>query len=410
MKIALVTGAFLPHLGGVEMGAYHLAQQMRALGHSVHVITSRTPRALPTEDMVDGIPVHRLGFYLYRDSLKSLGACLLWAPAACRRYARLISEHAFDVVNVRFFYHSAFFTYLLLPLLQRRNVRVVVTLEGGDAPNIPEDYRACHRSEARALDWAAFRLLPAADAVTAVSKELRQTTLHRIPELRGRVHVIPNGVDPSFFLPGPFCHSTSIVSVGRLSREKGFDLLIRAFASVHTSLPQWRLVIVGDGPLRETLQRLVDDLGLHGAVEFKGRQLPQEVLHLLQQSAFFALASRREGCSLAALEALACGKPVLISDVGGAREMLATPALGRLAPRESVEGLEKGMRELIHRQSDFLSMGAQCRRWVERHYAWERIAPEYLHVYADTEKRRSRPHHFELSATAYSRMAADAWP
>ena len=91
MKIAIVPGAFLPQVGGVELAAYDLAKQWQSRGHQVHVITSRPLNGdLPPFELRDGISVHRLRFYLFRGSWKSLAAMLWFMPLACVQYALLI--------------------------------------------------------------------------------------------------------------------------------------------------------------------------------------------------------------------------------------------------------------------------------------------------------------------------------
>ncbi len=390
MKIALVPGAFLPLVGGVELGAYNLAKQWQLEGHHVHVITS-WPLAgdLPSFELLDGIPVHRVRFYLFRGSWKSLAAMLLFMPLACVQYALLIRRERFDVVNVRFFYHNAFATWVILPLLRHWGVRVVLTLEGGDAPNISDEYRSTHRAESALLTWAARHLLPRADCVTAVSTLLRQKTQRQVPELTECL-VIHNGVDLGLFVPGRTDSAPVMVAVGRLAHQKGIDILLRAFAEVRRSHPSWRLVIIGDGPLRQEMEALAVQLGVTSSVSFRGTLSPSSVVEELQCAALFVLSSRFEGFPLAVLEAMASEIPVVMTDVEGARELIAHRAHGRIVPIDDVDALANALNEMIDLGPESIqAMGTACREWVTATHSWQQIAREYESVFTALLARRT---------------------
>jgi glycosyltransferase involved in cell wall biosynthesis len=147
---------------------------------------------------------------------------------------------------------------------------------------------------------------------------------------RRKIEVVPNGIDTDRFRLAPTAAVRSefgipagapiVGTVGRLSEIKCQDLLIRAFARLRTSLPGAHLLLVGDGPLREDLQRLAAELGLRGAVHFAGYQARPE--RYLRAMDIFALTSRSEGLPLAVLEAWAAGVPVVASAVGGLPELI----------------------------------------------------------------------------------------
>jgi teichuronic acid biosynthesis glycosyltransferase TuaC len=394
MKIALVPGAFLPQVGGVELGAYNLARQLQLRGHDVHVITSRPlTGGLGAFELLDGIPVHRLRFYLFRGSWKSLAATLLYMPLACIEYALLVRRGHFNIVNVRFFYHNAFATLVIEPLLRHWRVPVVVTLEGGDAPNISNEYRSAHKAESVLLTWAARRLLPRADRVTAVSAQLGLSGQRRISDLTECV-VIHNGVDLERFVPGPKDSSPLMVSVGRMAYQKGIDVLLRAFAEVRLSHPLWRLLILGDGPLKGEMERLAAELGLASSVCFRGTLPPSGVAQELQRASLFVLSSRFEGFPLAVLEAMASGTPIVMTDVEGARELIAHPDRGRIVAIDDVKGLASALSEMIGLGPEKLqAMGTACREWVAATHSWQQIARDYEAVFAEVIARRSpQPH------------------
>ncbi|WP_235809538.1 glycosyltransferase family 4 protein [Methanofollis ethanolicus] len=137
--------------------------------------------------------------------------------------------------------------------------------------------------------------------------------------VREGVEVVPNGIDLARIAAvPPAAESTDVIFVGRLIREKHADLLVEALARVREEVPDLRAVIVGDGPERASVERRVHDLGLGGSVFFTGF-LPDDtsVIAAMKASKVFVLPSTREGFGIAALEAMACGLPVVTADHPG---------------------------------------------------------------------------------------------
>ncbi|MCG7205754.1 glycosyltransferase [Streptomyces arenae] len=161
-----------------------------------------------------------------------------------------------------------------------------------------------------------------ADLVVCVSEAERATGVRA--GIRARYTVVPNGIDTTRFTPAPAPapvaterHATAplVVCVGRLCRQKGQDVLVRAWPEVLRRVPEARLVLVGDGPDRDALRRLAP-----ASVEFAGAVT--DVRPWYRAADLVVLPSRWEGMALAPLEAMACGRPVLVTDVDGARESL----------------------------------------------------------------------------------------
>lgn len=157
------------------------------------------------------------------------------------------------------------------------------------------------------------------------------------------VAVIPNAVEVPTPWP-PLKRDKTIVSVGRLVPEKGYDLLIDsvAIAAGRGQLPDWTVEILGDGPDRQGLQRRVDALGLSGRIHLLGHQA--DVTSRLRRAGMFVLPSRVEGFPNALLEAMAAGCPVVAADCDfGPREMLRDQLDGLLVPTDSPEDLAQAI-------------------------------------------------------------------
>lgn len=175
--------------------------------------------------------------------------------------------------------------------------------------------------------WAAYGL---ADAVV-VQTRAAAAWLEKHTMARG-VRVIPNAVAPMRTSSGsPGVRDRSVIAVGRLSREKGFDLLLAAWASVAPLRPGWKLRVIGEGPERARLEEMARQPGLAGSVEMPGTSV--DVGGELRRSSVFVLPSRYEGFPNVLLEALAAGCLCVVSDCpSGPREILERVNTGTLVP------------------------------------------------------------------------------
>lgn len=153
-----------------------------------------------------------------------------------------------------------------------------------------------------------------------------------------RIEVVYNGVDAQRFQPAALePEKPHIVSVGRLVRQKNHELFLRGAARVAREYPDASFTIVGEGPLRQDLERLSAELGLGGRVTFAGER--RDVDSILPTATLFWLTSRWEGMPNAAMEALACGLPVIATDVGGVRSLVRDNIEGFVIPSEDSDAL-----------------------------------------------------------------------
>jgi glycosyltransferase involved in cell wall biosynthesis len=152
-----------------------------------------------------------------------------------------------------------------------------------------------------------------------------------------------------------------IVGVGRLSREKGFDLLIRAFACIAPWYPDWSLQILGEGPQRAELEDLADSLGVRDNVHLPGWvERPEPAL---LDAGVFALPSRYEGFPNALLEAMACGLPCVAAACdSGPAEIIRDGVDGLLVPPENVDAMADALKQLVSDDAQRMRLG---RRAVE---------------------------------------------
>ncbi|CAN5657581.1 glycosyltransferase family 4 protein [soil metagenome] len=167
----------------------------------------------------------------------------------------------------------------------------------------------------------------------------------------------------------------TIVAMGRLDPQKGFDVLIQAFARLARTLPGWRLVIAGEGPQRAALAELARREGVSDRLELSGWvDSPSE---LLREAELFVLSSRFEGFPNALLEAMAHGVPVVATDCpSGPAEIVREGVDGYLVPPDDVAALAEGMRRLMLNPEERARLGRAAAEVCER-FSLERISSEW---------------------------------
>jgi GalNAc-alpha-(1->4)-GalNAc-alpha-(1->3)-diNAcBac-PP-undecaprenol alpha-1,4-N-acetyl-D-galactosaminyltransferase len=233
----------------------------------------------------------------------------------------------------------------VLTLAATRNLRIPIVVAERIDP----------REEPIGAVWAGMRrlLYPTADALVVQTSDVAGWAVRLVAT--PKVYVIPNPVIPNEWSPETDGAGTpewlarpgyKVLAMGRLTRQKGFDLLLRAFAKCRLRHPAWSLVILGEGEERHRLEVLAADLGIDADVVLPGHVT--EPARILRRADLFVLASRYEGFPNALLEAMACGLPVIATDCpSGPRQIVRDGVDGLLVQRESVEALAAAMQHLM---------------------------------------------------------------
>ncbi|HEY0335651.1 MAG TPA: glycosyltransferase [Stenotrophomonas sp.] len=233
--------------------------------------------------------------------------------------------------------------------LAGRGTRVVVTEHAPVSSMRQIDASRTYAMTVALMPWA-YRLAHAVIAVSqgvhddlqpALGKAVRRRSgIIANPVLRDDWQALSQApVDDAWFRDD---RAPVVLSVGRLSREKDFALLIRAFSQLPPSLEACRLAIIGEGPERGALQALIDELGLATRVRLLGQQA--NPFAFMRRATVFALTSRFEGFGNVLVEAMACGLPVISTDCPvGPREILCDGRFGTLVPLADVQALASAL-------------------------------------------------------------------
>ncbi|MEU4428430.1 glycosyltransferase family 4 protein [Actinoplanes sp. NPDC024001] len=229
------------------------------------------------------------------------------------------------------------------------------------------------------LQAAIRRAYPRLDAVTVLTRADYAAYREALGD-SVRLVRIPNGTPARPDVP-EIARGPIVAAAGRLTRQKGFDLLIEAFARVHERHPDWHLHIFGAGRWRQRLADQIERAGLRGVVRLRGlsRNLDAE----LAQASIFVLSSRKEGLPMVLLEAMGAGLPVVSFDCPtGPAEVVETGVNGVLVPAEDVAGLAGGVVRLIENSDERAEMGRAARATAAG-YAMPVIAAQWENLFHD---------------------------
>lgn len=235
-------------------------------------------------------------------------------------------------------------------------------------------------------DFVDHVVLTGFSRIVAVSDAVRRSLrAFGIPDWR--ISVIANGVDlrrftrPAAGIAGEVnIRCGAVVGfVGRLVPDKGVDLLLHSMRVVLRSHPETVVIIAGDGPARADLERLSTQLGIEGNVRFMGARSDVEALYSVLD--VVVLPSRNEGAPMTVMEAMAAGRAVVATRVGGVPDIVVDGESGLLVQPDDIGGLAKALECLLADGDQRAAMGTQGRRLAEARHSAESVARRYLDVY-----------------------------
>ncbi|NYE18724.1 glycosyltransferase family 4 protein [Microbacterium immunditiarum] len=371
-EIALVTSSFLPRVGGVEEHVRHVAEQLRDRGVEVAIWTADRGDDVPPEH--DGIPLRVLPTPMPARSVRAVLSFLWRAPRAALRWRRALRADRPAVVHVHCFgpngaWATEVARFARLPL--------VITSHGetfGDADDV--------FGGSALMRWALRRGIRRAAAVTAVSSFTARDLEERFGLEPGHAAIVMNGVDlDEESADAPPLPARYFIALGRLVRTKGFDLLVRAFASA--DLPEdVHLVIGGDGPERDALLALAAERGVGDRVHLPGRIGRGSVGPTVAGSLALVAPSRTEAFGIVVLEGWRGGVPVIATSHAGPEEIIRDDVDGWLADPFDERALAAALERAVRDPDASRRIAAAGRARVEE-FGWDRVADGYLAVYAE---------------------------
>ncbi len=297
----------------------------------------------PLQEIQDGVMVYHPRFFSIPVFFKWLDGYFL-AISTYRLMKRLKQEFNFNIIDSHFAYPDGFAATLLAKWF---SVPITITLRGTEI----------RHSKSRTIRPFLVKALNSASKIFSVSNSLKKHVVNLGIE-KNKITVVGNGVDTEKFYPleqqimreklGLNKTEKVLITVGGLVERKGFHRVLEIMPQLIKKSPELKYLIVGgpsaEGDWTEKLQRMVKELKLQNYVQFLGTMPPAQLKEVLSASDVFILSTRNEGWANVILEAMACGIPVVATDVGGNAEVINNEDIGSIVPfgdkqqlKESIE-------------------------------------------------------------------------
>ncbi|HEX6059138.1 MAG TPA: N-acetyl-alpha-D-glucosaminyl L-malate synthase BshA [Gemmatimonadaceae bacterium] len=370
MKIGITC---YPTYGGSGAVATELGIALAARGHEVHFITYQQPFRLPSF-------LPRIYFHEVEVTRYPLFEYPPYDLALAVRMHEVVLMHGLDLLHCHYALPHATSAWIAREMLRANghDIAVLTTLHGTDITIVGQD-PSFHPITKFSIERS--------KGLTAVSQYLREETFSAFGLTACRIEVIPNFIDPDVYdrsrHPAVIGSAIDggrrvIMHVSNFRAVKRVRDIVRIFARIAREVPSV-LVMVGDGPDRVLAEEEARQLGVASSVFFLGKL--DAVAPLLAGADLFLLPSQTESFGLSALEALACGVPVVASDVGGLRELVRDGETGALRPLGDVEGMAEASLAILRDRDRWEAMSAAAAADARDRFSRDAIVSRYEAFY-----------------------------
>lgn len=369
MKIGITC---YPTYGGSGVVATELGLSLAAMGHQVHFISYAMPHRLT--QFYENIFFHEVemsNYPLFEHSLYGL--------SLTSKMLEVFEFEDLDLMHVHYAIPHAVSAYLARQVLRKsnKNLKFITTLHGTDITLVG--------LEPSFMPLVKFSI-EESDGVTAVSRFLKEKTLTNY-NIEKDIEVIYNFIDTEKFKPQESeafrkhiapCGEKVLTHTSNFRVVKRVTDAIRILAKVKKEIPT-KLVLIGDGPDRSECERLARELELQKDVIFLGKQ--DGLTEILNASDLFLMPSQSESFGLSALEAMACGIPVVSSSVGGLPELNIHNETGYIAEIGDIDRMAKYTIELLTNEKRYNNFSKNSRDRAVKHFEKKLILPKYVEYY-----------------------------
>lgn len=369
MKIGITC---YPTYGGSGVVATELGLSLAKLGHQVHFISYALPHRL--NRFVENIFYHEVemsNYPLFEHSLYCL--------SLTSKMLEVIEYENLDLMHVHYAIPHAVSAYLARQVLKKinKNIKFITTLHGTDITLVG--------LEPSFMPIVRFSI-EESDGVTAVSRFLKEKTLTNY-NVQKEIEVIYNFIDIDIYKPKDNSELRNhiapngekvLVHTSNFRPVKRVPDIIKILEKVNKEIPT-KLILIGDGPERGECERLARELNIHSNVVFLGKQ--DALADILNSADLFIMPSQSESFGLSALEAMACGKPVISSSVGGLPELVIHNETGFIAEIGDIERMSKYVIDLLKNEKKYLLFSKNSRERAVNFFNKEIIIPKYIDYY-----------------------------
>lgn len=380
MRVAIFAGYYLPHIGGYCRNIHELAKRL-VPEHDVTVITCNTENS-PSTEMIDGVRVVRMPLFLHPG--KQLPIPSMFAVCGL-----LLRRSDFDLVVTQ----SRIFPLSLIGALYAVLHRVpLVHVERGSChtvlPSRMLSYlvRVYDHVFGRAIVVSSWRSV-------GISQKACEFVSHL--SAKAAPQLIHNGIDIPTGVVRRAGTPVRIVFVGRVIFAKGVQDLVAAFARVVISrqtTDNLELIVVGDGPYLQTLQKIVSAIterNVQERIKFVGGVKPEEVNAILSTCDIFVNPSYSEGLPTTVMEAASVGLPIIATDVGGTDEVIIDGVSGLLVRPHDVSGIERSLGRMLDHLDKAAGMGYRAKEIVSS-FSWSQVVDNWKEILAAAQEENHR--------------------
>lgn len=364
MKIGITC---YPTYGGSGVVATELGKELAFRGHEIHFISYALPFRLTK--FIENIMFHEVEISNY-----PLFEFPLYSLALASKMVEVAKYEKLDLLHVHYAIPHASSAYLAKQMLKDRlDLKVTTTLHGTDITLVG--------LEPSFLPLVKFSI-EESDGVTAVSRFLKEKTLTNY-SIEKNIDVIPNFIDTEVYKPIKDCvfrkslapHGEKIlVHTSNFRTVKRVPDTIRILKQVIKEIPA-KLILVGDGPERSECERLCRELHLCEHVKFLGKQ--EGLVEILNSADVFLIPSQSESFGLSALEAMACGIPVVSSSVGGLPELIKHDESGFIAEIGDIDRMAKYVIDLLTNEKKYQLFSKNARKRAVNIFDTSKVVPMY---------------------------------
>ena len=380
MKIGITC---YPVYGGSGVVATELGKALAARGHCIHFIAYSIPFRLG--HLQENIHFHEVDVNAY--------PLFEYPPYTLNLTSKIVDTVKFaelDILHMHYAIPHATSAVLARQILASEGIHipVVTTLHGTDITIIGQD-----PSFAPVVNYS----INESDGVTAVSEYLKRETAE-LGDITADIEVIPNFIDTARFRPMQKDHFKQalcpngeklLVHVSNFRPVKRAIDVVEIFYQIHELGYGVKLLMVGDGPDRAAAEHRARELGVEADVRFLGKQDPVE--EILSIADVFLMPSGSETFGLAALEAMSCGVPVVVSDIGGLPELVINGESGYLCELGDLEAFTRAVRRLLDDEDLLAGMSVSARARAVEHFDTDIIVPHYESYYEQIMDRLTSP-------------------
>ena len=362
MRIGIITYDFYPFEGGQGRHVYEIFKRVKNNSGFGFKILVFSPCKNTLKDHIQIFPI-----------VKKFGKNLLFSFFVNVYIKKLIKRHNLDLVHFHGGPGGVF-------LLKKLNIPIIYTAHH----TYYQQYRLVIGQKWK---WIFSKLEPIqyelADKIICVSKDTKDILVENYRINEGKISVIPNGVDTKKFHPlrNTKRIENSILFVGRLDERKGVDFLVKTIPLVKKEIPNVKLFVGGKGKLREELENFVKLHNLESNVKFLGFVPDEKLPKWYNQVKVVVIPSIFEGFGITAIEAMACGTPVIGTKVPGIVDIINDGKTGLLVPSQNSKELANAIIRVLRDEKLRQLLCENGRKEVTERFDWDRISQKFINIY-----------------------------